>query len=148
MSEINALLQEESTRRTYEDMRNAPRNTVRVLRSDALKCLAEYDRLQVALQGGDSERGIPDISSLATHFAAVTGSVTPFINLMQFAMRIIVQTPQIIDHAALAQGIITPSFGVDISQPLDPADYAQMLGEAAAVIQGTAVALQAMAQGE
>lgn len=147
MSEINALLEQQSTMLAYIELRNAPRDTiVRALIPDAKKCLAEYDRLQVALAGGDAERGIPNISALAADFATVTGPVTPFVNLLRFAMRIIIDTPRIVDQAATAQGMIIAPFGVDISQPLDPAGYAQMLGEAAAAIMATGQALQAMAQ--
>ena len=149
MSEINALLTEEATRRAYEDMRNDTRTTITTgVEPNAKKCLAQYDRLQVALSGGDAERGIPDIGAYTEHFEKVTGSVTPFINLLQAALRIVVDTPRLIDQGAKAQGMIVVPFGVDISQPLDPADYATMLAEAASAIQATAVALAAMQGGQ
>lgn len=149
MSEINALLTEEATRRAYEDMRNDTRTTITTgVEPNAKRCLAQYERLQVALSGGDAERGIPDISAYTEHFAKVTGPVTPFINLLQAALRIVVYTPKLIDQGAKAQGMTTPPFGVDTSTPLDPADYAAMLQQAAAAIQATGQALQAMAQGD
>ena len=145
MSNINEILTTEIIDEAYKKLRNAPRDTIRDrLVRVAAECLQQYDDLQVALGGGDEDRGIPDISSKSAQFATVTGQVTSFISLLQAAMRIIVQTTQIIDQAAVTQGMIVPPFGVNISTPLDPADYAAMLAEAAAAIQGTAVALQAM----
>ncbi len=146
MSEINALLQQEIALGNYKQLRNAPRDTINHgVRPHAVKCLQEYASLQTALSGGGG--GVPDISALAAQFATVTGPVTPFVDLLKAAMRIIIDTPRIVDQAAAAQGVITPPFGVDISTPLDPADYAAMLAEAAGAIMATGQALQAMAQG-
>lgn len=147
MSTVNELLQQEIILEAYKRLRNAPRDTINFgVRPNAIKCLAEYATLQTALSGGGD--GIPDISALSESFATVTEPVAAFVTLLQFAMRIIIQTPRIIDQAAAAQGMIVPPFGIDISQPLDPADYAAMLGEAAAAIMATGQALQAMQQGE
>lgn len=143
MPTINEYLEQEILLEQYKALRNAPRDTIR----DRLvrvceECLNQYDDLQIALSGGNE--AIPDISALAGQFATVTGPVTPFINLLQATMQVIIATPKIVDQAAAAQGMLVAPFGVDISTPIAPADYATLLTEAAQAIQATAVAAQAM----
>jgi len=143
MPTINEYLEQEIILEAYKRLRNAPRDTINFgVRPNAVKCLAEYATLQTALGGGAD--GVPDISALAAQFNEVTKNVTPFIVLLQFAMRIIIQTPQIVDQAAAAQGMIVPPFGVDIGKPLDYAEYVTMLQQAAAAIVTTGQAMQAM----
>lgn len=145
MPTVNELLQQEIILDAYKHLRNAPRDTINFgVRPNAIKCLDEYATLQVALGGGGN--GVPDISGMAESFATVTGPVTPFITLLQYAMQIIVQTPMIVDQTAAMQGMIVAPFGVDISEPLDYADYAQMLTDAAAAIVATGQAMQAMGE--
>jgi hypothetical protein len=146
MPTINEYLEQEIILEAYKQLRNAPRDTINFgVRPNAIKCLAEYATLQTALSGGGD--GVPDISSLAESFAAVTGPVTPFIALLQYAMQIVIMTPMIVDQAAAAQGMIVPPFGVDISTPLDPAEYAATLQAAAAAIVATGQAMQQMQGG-
>lgn len=132
MPTANDYLKQEIILDAYKRLRNAPRDTVNFgVRPNAEKCLAEYDLLQLALAGGDGN--VIDISSMAEQFASVTAPVTPFITLLQCALRIVAQTPQVVDQAAAGQGMLVPPFGVD-SEPLEIADYARMLTEAAAAI--------------
>lgn len=146
MPTVNELLQQEITLEAYKRLRNAPRDTINYgVRPNAEKCLAEYEALQIALSGGNGT--IPDISSMAESFATVTAPVTPFITLLQYAMRLVIMTPQLVDQAALQQGMLVAPFGVDLSEALDPADYANMLREAAAAILAVGQATAAMQEG-
>lgn len=143
MPTINEYLEQEILLEQYKGLRNAPRDTIRDrLVRVAEECLQQYDDLQIALTGGSET--IPDISALAEQFATVTGPVTPFIQLLQATMRVIIATPKIVDQAAAAQGMSVAPFGVDISTPIEPSEYAALLAAAAQAIQTTAAAAQAL----
>jgi hypothetical protein len=145
MTTANELLQQEIIAKAYQDYRNAPRDTINHgVRPNAVLCLRQYSDLQTALTGGNEH--IKDISSKAAEFAVVTAGVTPFITLIRYAMRIIIETPMIIDQAAAAQGMVVAPFGVDISTPIDYVEYVTMLQQTAAAIHATAGAIQALGE--
>ena len=136
MSTINELLQQEIAMGAYKNLRNAPRDTINYgVRPNAIKCLAEYALLQIALAGGNES--VPDISGFAEMFTAVTSPVTPFITLLQFAMRIIIDTPVLVDQMATEQEMLVLPFSVTASDPVNLEEYITMLQEAVEALNDT-----------
>jgi hypothetical protein len=127
----------------YIQARNAPRDTIRTgVRPNAIKCLAEYDRLLTALQGGDAETGIPDMSGMATYHANAVTPVTPFVDLMQAAMHILIDTPALINQLALMQGQTVAPMGEEINDQVDPTEYGAMLLSMVAAVQAVGALMQ------
>lgn len=127
----------------YLQARNAPRDTIRYgVRPNAVKCLAEYAYLLTALQGGDAETGVPDMSAIAAYHANAVAGVTPFVDLMQHAMRIIIDTPALINQLALMQGQTVPPMGAEINEPVNPTQYAALLMSTVAAIQAVGALMQ------
>lgn len=127
----------------YLQARNAPRDTIRYgVRPNAIKCLSEYAYLMTALQGGDAETSVPDMSAFLAYHSGAVAAVAPFIELMQHAMRIIIDTPALINQLALMQGQAVPPMGAEINEPVDPADYAALLMSTAAAIQAVGALMQ------
>lgn len=127
----------------YLQARNAPRDTIRYgVRPNAIKCMAEYGRLLVALRGGDVEAGIPDMSGMATYHANAVAPVTPFMDLMQAAMHILIDTPALINQLALLQGETVPPMGQEINDQVDPVAYGALLMSMVGAVQAVAALLQ------
>ena len=133
----------------YIQARNAPRDTIRYgVRPNCIKALAEYAWLVTALNGGDEEAGIPDMSANAAYHAASVAPVTPFITLMQQAMRILVDTPALINQLALLQGQTVPPMGAEINDVIDPAEYAALLVSTGQAVQVVGALLQQLGGGD
>lgn len=127
----------------YIQARNAPRDTIRYgVRPNAIKCMAEYGRLLTALQGGDEENGVPDMSGMADYHATALAPVTPFVDLMQAAMEILIDTPALINQLALMQGETVPPMGAEINDQVDPTEYGALLMSMVAAIQAVGALMQ------
>lgn len=127
----------------YLQARNAPRDTIRYgVRPNAVKAMAEYDRLLTALQGGDVEAGIPDMSAMATYHANAVAPVTPFVDLMQAAMHILIDTPALINQLALMQGQTVAPMGAEINEQINPVEYGALLQSTVAAIQAVGALMQ------
>ncbi len=127
----------------YIQARNAPRDTIRYgVRPNAIKCMAEYGRLLVALQGGDEENGIPDMSGMATYHANAMAAVSPFVDLMQAAMHILIDTPALINQLALMQGQTVAPMGEEINDQVNPTEYGALLLSMVAAIQAVGALMQ------
>jgi hypothetical protein len=124
----------------YLQARNSPRDTIRYgVRPNAIKALSEYAYLLTALNGGDTETGVPDMSAILGYHVNAVAAVSPFVDLMQAAMRILIDTPALINQLALMQGQTVPPMGAEITDVINPAEYATLL-------QSTADAIQAVGQ--
>lgn len=127
----------------YIQARNAPRDPIRYgVRPNAIKCMAEYGRLLVALQGGDEENGIPDMSGMATYDANAVAAVSPFVDLMQAAMHILIDTPALINQLALMQGQTVAPMGEEINDQVNPTEYGALLLSMVAAIQAVGALMQ------
>lgn len=127
----------------YIQARNAPRDTIRTgVRPNAIKCLAEYERLLIMLQGGDVDAGIPDMSAMETYHVNAVAGVTPFIVLMQAAMRILIDTPALINQLALLQGETVAPMGEEITDQVDPTEYGALLLSMVAAVQTVGALMQ------
>jgi hypothetical protein len=127
----------------YIQARNAPRDTIRYgVRPNAIKCMAEYGRLLVALRGGDVEAGIPDMSGMATYHANAVAPVTPLVDLMQAAMHILIDTPALINQLALLQGETVAPMGEEITDQVDPTEYGALLLSMVAAVQTVGALMQ------
>lgn len=127
----------------YLNARNGPRDTIRYgVRPNAVKCLSEYAYLMTALQGGDAEIGVPDMSAFFAYHSGAVAAVAPFVELMQHAMRIIIDTPALINQLAIMQGQTVPPMGAEINEPVNPTDYAALLMSTVAAIQAVGALMQ------
>lgn len=127
----------------YLQARNAPRDGIRYgVRPNCIDVINKYNRLLVGLQGGDAEAGIPDMSAMAAYHANAVASVTPFVDLMQDAMRILIDTPALINQLALLQGETVPPMGAEINDQIDPAEYGALLASMVAAIQAVGALMQ------
>lgn len=127
----------------YFQARNAPRDTIRYgVRPNAIKCLAEYAYLLTALEGGNAEAGIPNWEASAEYHQKAVAGVTPFIDLMQAAMKILIDTPALINQLALLQGETVPPMGEEITDQVDPTEYGALLLSMAAAIQAVGALMQ------
>lgn len=127
----------------YLQARNAPRDTIRYgVRPNAVKCLDEYSFLLTALQGGDSDAGIDDMSGFFAYHQNAVAAVSPFVDLMQHAMRIVIDTPALINQLALMQGEIVPPMGAEINDTIDPTEYAALLMSTVTAIQSVGALMQ------
>lgn len=146
MSILIQSIPDEAAFEAYKQARNAPRDTIRYgTRPNAVKALGEYDWLTAALAGGNAELGIPDMSAYATYHANAVSQVAPFIALMYKCMEILVDTPALINQAARAQSLYPP-FGEEITDTINLAEYAQLLGATVAAIQNVVIAAQNMGE--
>lgn len=132
MPTVNELLLEEQIDDQYKKLRNTPRDIIiNGVRPNAVQCLLAYNNLQIALNGGNEELGIPDISSKLESFTTITAQVTPFITAMQNAMKIVIDSPVVIDQLAALQGIsILPFLNIGNGEVVDMNDYVLILVEA------------------
>ncbi len=129
---INTIT-DEAAFNDYLAARNAPRDTItNGVRPNSVKAIDEYDALTGLLAG--------DMSQFSAYHAQVTAGVLPFIELMKCAMKVMDQTPHLIDQSAAAAGSVQP-FGVDISEPLSAADYIAMLNNTKAAVDSVITAL-------
>jgi len=119
-----STLSDEGALRSYLDARNAPRDTITFgVRPNCIKAIAEYENLVASLSGDDDHE---DMSAYLDYHNSVVSQVSPFIEVMKCAMKIMRDTPQLVDQLAVAQEQDAP-FGVVADDMLDPADYAAML---------------------
>lgn len=124
----------------YLQARNAQRDTIRHgVRPNAIKALSEYAYLLTALQGGDTETGVPDMGAMLAYHVNAVAAVSPFVDLMQAAMKILIDTPALINQLALMQGQTVPPMGAEINDTVDPTEYG-------ALLQSTVAAIQAVGQ--
>jgi hypothetical protein len=147
--QISSVLDEAAYNR-YLAARNAPRDRiVNGVRPNAIACLADYDRLAVALAGGsddpDTGAAIPDMSAFADYHAGVVARVTPFVTMMYHAMAILRDTPALINQVAAANGEFKPFVGVD--DQVDPAAYATLLQDAVEAIAAVGTILMLRGRG-
>jgi hypothetical protein len=135
MTTVNELLYQEKIDDAYKEYRNEPRNIINYgVRPNAQKCLESYNRLQIALAGGNDS--IIDISSKSEVFSIITSSVLPFIAILQNAMKLIIDTPIFIDQLAAMQGMeVLPFLGVGSDSMITPEEYVILLYEAMTSIQ-------------
>lgn len=127
----------------YLQARNAPRDTIRYgVRPNAIKCLSEYAYLLTALEGGDTETGVPDMSNMAAYHTNAVAAVAPFVDLMQDAMRILIDTPALISQLALMQGQTVAPMGQEINDQVDPTEYGALLLSMVAAIQAVGALMQ------
>lgn len=127
----------------YLQARNAPRDTIRYgVRPNAIKCIDENKRLTIALNGGDVEAGIPDMSAMLAYHVSAVAAVLPFVDLMQAAMQILIDTPALINQLAMLQGQTVRPMGEEITDTINPADYAALLQSTVAAIQAVGALMQ------
>ena len=127
----------------YFQGRNAPRDTIRYgVRPNAIKCLAEYSYLLTALNGGNVEAGIPNWEASAEYHQKAVAAVSPFVDLMQAAMRILIDTPALINQLAAMQGQTVPPMGAEINEQINPAEYGALLQSTVAAIQAVGALMQ------
>lgn len=127
----------------YLQARNAPRDTIRYgVRPNAIKCLSEYAYLVTALNGGQQPteeqpdlQPVPDMSAFLAYHTNAIAAVSPFVDLMQHAMRIIIDTPALINQLALLQGQTVLPMGAEINEQIDPVEYGALLASTVAAIQ-------------
>jgi hypothetical protein len=127
----------------YIQARNAPRDGIRYgVRPNCIDVINKYNHLLIALQGGDVEAGIPDMSGMAVHHANAVAPVTPFVDLMQAAMKILIDTPALINQLALMQGQTVAPMGEEINDQVDPTEYGALLLSMVAAIQAVGALMQ------
>lgn len=127
----------------YLQARNAQRDTIRYgVRPNAIKALAEYAYLLTALQGGDEEAGVPDMGAMLAYHVNAVAAVSPFVDLMQAAMKILIDTPALINQLALMQGQTVPPMGGEINEQINPVEYGALLQQTVAAIQAVGALMQ------
>ena len=127
--EINTIA-DEAEYNQYIAARNKPRDTIlHGVRPNAIKCLAEYEALIAALSG--------DMSDFSDYHTSVVAAVSPYIELMKCAMKVLRDTPALINQGARAQDQFPP-FGEGLTDEVAPEDYATLLTETVAAIQAVA----------
>ena len=134
----------------YLQARNAPRDTIRYgVRPNAIKCLSEYAYLLTALQGGQEpaeeqpdQASIPAMLLMSAYHNNAVAAVSPFVDLMQDAMRILIDTPALINQLALMQGETVPPMGQEINDQVDPVAYGALLMSMVGAVQAVAALLQ------
>jgi hypothetical protein len=68
--------------------------------------------------------------------------VTPFVDLMQAAMHILIDTPALINQLALMQGQTVAPMGEEINDQVDPTEYGAMLLSMVAAVQAVGALMQ------
>lgn len=135
--------QDEFAALAYLQARNAPRDTIRYgVRPNAIKCIDENKRLMTALNGGDVEAGIPDMSAMLAYHVNAVAAVLPFVDLMETAMRILIDTPALINQLAAMQGQTVPPMGAEINEQINPVEYGALLQQTVAAIQAVGQLMQ------
>ena len=138
---IDSLGKEEKAKR-YFLMRNAPLEVmVNGIHSNGHVALAAYDRLLVALSGGNDV--IEDMSEFAPYHSMATAPVDPFIAAMYQCMRVLNDSMHIVDVLAVRTGR-NPPFAID-PEDVTVATYLATLQTAIATLTATATTTRQIA---